>query len=165
MKKASSPTSRGVSKGSKRTNSAKIRKKDPFARPPHPLGFNFLSEERPIRAARFGSVIPSVMAKYGFGRRLGVERFAAAWRAALETVLAADEYDAYEPEFDDDTPSKLDTFLKYARPVSFRGGVLRVEIASNLLYQEMQFCIGGVLQELRRRLPEEDVRSIKLVVK
>ena len=163
MKKPSSPNSPGESGRSKRTNSAK-KNRDPFARPPHPLGYRFLSDERPIRASRFGAIIPSVMAKYGLGRRIGVERFHEAWRGALETVFGGPT-DEFAPELDGGASDKLQTYLQYARPVSFRSGTLRVEIASNLLYQELQFYLSQILQEIRRRLPDENIQSIKLIVR
>ncbi len=117
-----------------------------------------------MRASKFRSVLPSIMAKYGLGRKLGVERFNAAWREALTAVFTpVDSYDAYamgtEPQ------GKLELFLKYARPVSYRGGVLRIQIASNLLNQELQFHIGELLSEIRERLPEENVQSIRVVAR
>ena len=147
MKKPSSPNSPGESGRSKRTNSAK-KNRDPFARPPHPLGYRFLSDERPIRASRFGSIIPSVMAKYGLGRRIGVERFHEAWRGALETVFGGPD-DEFAPELDGGASDKLQTYLQYARPVSFRSGTLRVEDQNGNDMQIEQLTYDRALEMIR----------------
>ena len=96
-----------------------------------------------------------------------MERFQKAWRDALGAVFA----DASYAEFDFSDPyeersvSKLDFYLRHARLVSFRGGTIYVEIASNLLYQELQFYLGSILNEMRRLLPEDNIGKIKLVVR
>jgi hypothetical protein len=165
MTKASFPNNPNGPKRPKKPNSRSAKKKDPFARPPHPLGYQFLSDERPVRATKFSSVLPSIIAKYGLGRRLSVERFQNAWREALQVVFddsLVDDFDYADLE-DEQIPSKLETYMKYARPVSFRSATLRVEIASNLLYQELQFYLGDILKEMRLRLPDENIEKIKLL--
>lgn len=167
----------------KRQNNAKSRvpkrktskkRDDPFAAPPHPLGFNFLSEERPIRASRFGAILPTIVAKYGFGRKLGVERFHKAWNDALAAVFRA-ETDPGWDDWDDAwaidgsnagaAASKLATYSKYAVPVAFRGGALTVRVASNLLCQELRFYLPQILHEIQTTLPDENVEKIKLVLR
>ena len=124
---------------------------------------NFLSEERPIKATKFSSVLPSVVAKYGLGRKLSIERFQAAWTTSLERVFGmtdAVSYDSGEFAFD-----KLALFTKYARLTSYRSGTLRVEVASGLLFQELQFNAQDLLREMRAQLPNENLTSIKIVVR
>lgn len=142
--------------------------RDPCAPPPHPLGYRFLEEKPPLRATPFASIIPAVSAKYGFGRRLGVERFLAAWQGALEAVFGADDFgDSGYDGFDDyggSAPGRLETFRKFSRPGALRGGTLRVEVASNLLANELQFQLPTLLAQLRARLPNEKIDQIKIVV-
>jgi len=94
-----------------------------------------------------------------------------AWREALAVVFAQRSGDAFYYESDefyqksDESSSKLETFLKYAKPVSFRAGALRVEIVSNLLFQELQFYSNAILKEIQKRLPDENVETIKLIVR
>jgi len=164
MKKARSSNGSDALNRSKKTKSSKFRKNDPFARPPHPLGYQFLSEERPLRASKVGSVLPSLIARYGLGRKIGVERMQNAWREALAVVFTQRSSDEFYQEYDESS-GKLETFLKYAKPVSFRAGALRVEIVSNLLYQELQFYSNAILKEIQKRLPDENVETIKLVVR
>lgn len=151
---------------SKKRKTRKPNARDPFSRPPHPLGINFLNEERPIRAVKFNALLPSIVAKYGLGRSLSAEKYQNAWREALRRVFEQeDDFADYYAEENDGAPNKLETFLKYTRPVSFRGGALRVEIASNLLYQELQFYQTQLVAELRALLPNEQIEKIKAVVK
>ena len=164
MKNVRSSNGSSASSRSKKTKTSNFRKNDPFARPPHPLGYQFLSEERPLRASKVGSVLPSLVAKYGLGRKIGVERMQNAWREALDVVFAQRSNDEFYQESDEPS-SKLATFLKYAKPVSFRAGALRVEIVSNLLYQELQFYSSAILKEIQKRLPDENVKTIKLIVR
>ncbi len=167
MKKSSFPNNPRGSKRAKKSKTRSFNNADPFATPPHPLGFQFLDEERPLRATKFGAILPSVISKYGLGRKLTVERFQNAWRDALQAVFGDDsrsKFDEADP-CGDRVASKLDFYLKYARLVSFRGGTIRVEIASNLLYQELQFYLDSILDELRRLLPDDNLERIKLVVR
>lgn len=169
----SSNTSKGVNRSKKR----KTRKNDPFAKPEHPLGYNFLSEERPIRATKFNALLPSIVAKYGLGRSLTADQFQNAWKQALQDVFA-DQNEYYDYSYSDGdidsfaqnspqnyVPDKAAMFLKYAKAVSIRGGVLRVEIVSNILYQELQFYQVPILQRLRQLLPNKNIEKIKFVVK
>jgi len=165
MQKARSTTTSNPSKKGKKSKTTGYDRSDPFAVPPNPLGYRALTEERPLRASRFGSVLPSIAAKYGLGRKLGVERFNAAWRDALATVFDADSFMDFGESDGSEGPSKLETYAKYARPVAFRGGVLRIELASNLLLQELQFYLASLLRELQTRLPEEKIEKIKLSVR
>lgn len=171
------------SNGPKKRKTSRAKKNDPFAKPAHPLGYTFISEERPIRATKFGSLLPSITAKYGLGRRLGAERFQNAWRETITAVFAEqDDFYAYQSDYgmsdsyagnnaggfgydSPQQPDKAALFLKYAKPVSVRGGVLRVEIVSNLLFQELQFYQTAIVQRLQALLPNENIRSIKFVVK
>ncbi|MBQ9872972.1 MAG: DUF721 domain-containing protein [Thermoguttaceae bacterium] len=168
MKSASFPNNPDGSNRPKNRKSSGSRRDDPFARPAHPLGFQFLSEERPIRASKFGAILPSVMAKYGLGRKLAVERINAAWRESLRVVLTGAFDSDFSVDLDDENlPSddKLATFERNARPVSLRGGALRVEVVSSILCQELRFHLEPILRELRRRLPEEKIEKIKLIAK
>lgn len=181
MKKSPSSKSPGAPKRQKTSKNAstprqsrKTSKKrdDPFATPPHPLGFNFLSEERPIRATKFGSILPTLVAKYGFGRKIGVERFHNAWNDALATVFRAESLDGWNDweDWNDggagfDSPSKLATYTQHARPVAFRGGTLSVCVESRLLCQELSFYLPQILREIQTTLPDENVERIKLVVR
>ncbi|MBR4976471.1 MAG: hypothetical protein IKY61_05400, partial [Thermoguttaceae bacterium] len=81
---------------------------------------------RPIRATKFGSILPTLVAKYGFGRKIGVERFHNAWNDALATVFRAESLDGWNDweDWNDggagfDSPSKLATYTQHARPVAF----------------------------------------------
>lgn len=139
----------------------KESQKDPFAVPPHPLGFNYLEERPRLRATRIDAILPSVFAKYGVGRKLAAERFQEAWRAALEALYAAQD----DFGFDEDAPSRLETFLKCSRPTSLRAGTLRVEVVSHLLASELQFQTPKLLTLLREQLPGETIAEIKLVVR
>ena len=167
MKKPRTPNNPDAQKRAKKANSRSARNADPFAIPPHPLGYRFLSEERPLRATKFNAILPSVISRYGLGRKLVVERFQNAWRKALEVVFVDDSYAQYDfsDPYEERGVSKLDFYLRHARLVSFRGGTAYVEIASNLLYQELQFYLGSILNELRRLLPEDKIEKIKLVVR
>ena len=129
----------------------------------NPFAANFLSEERPIRATKFSSVLPSIIAKYGVGRKLSIERFQTAWSTALERVFGAVDPDAYDAETF--TFDKLSLFKKYARVASYRNGTLRIEVASGLLSQELQFNAQELLREIRALLPDETLTSIKIVVR
>lgn len=164
MKKKSSSTASNTSNPRRGAGGNRQSRKDPFAVPPNPLGYNFLDERPRLRATQFGSILPSVIAKYGVGRRLGVERFHEAWQAAVEAVFGADDEFGYDDGFDDETPGRLETLRKHTRPASFRGGVLRVEVVSNLLANELQFQIPQLLSEMRRRLPNEKIDQIRIVV-
>ena len=157
MKKTNSSTTAASSSAKKR----RATSKSPFATPPHPLGYNFIPEGRPLRASSFASILPSVISKYGLGRKLGVERFQAAWRDALVSVFGVAELD----EFAAALPDKLTLFAQHTRLSSFRGGVLRVEVASNLLYQELQFHVADLLRALCARLPDEKIQQLKIVVR
>ncbi|MBQ9799223.1 MAG: DUF721 domain-containing protein [Thermoguttaceae bacterium] len=188
MKKSPSSKSPGAPKRQKTSKNAattrqsrKTSKKrdDPFAAPPHPLGFNFLSEERPLRASKFGAILPTIVAKYGFGRKIGVERFHNAWNDALATVFRAESLDAWNDweswesgeNWSDggaagfDPASKLATYTRHARPVAFRGGTLSVCVESRLLCQELSFYLPQILREIQTALPDENVERIKLVVR
>lgn len=199
MKKTPSSKSPGAPKRQKTSKNAstprqsrKTSKKrdDPFAAPPHPLGFNFLSEERPIRASKFGAILPTLVAKYGFGRKIGVERFHNAWNDALATVFRAESLDGWNDwdgwnnragedgwndwgsgenwrnAGDEFAPtSKLATYARHARPVAFRGGTLSVCVESRLLCQELSFYLPQILREIQTALPDENVERIKLVVR
>ena len=181
MKKSPSSKSPGAPKWQKTSKNAstprqsrKTSKKrdDPFAAPPHPLGFNFLSEERPIRATKFGSILPTLVAKYGFGRKIGVERFHNAWNDALATVFRAESLDGWSDweDWSDGAAgfaptSKLATYARHARPVAFRGGTLSVCVESRLLCQELSFYLPQILREIQTALPDENVERIKLVVR
>lgn len=185
MKKSPSSKSPGAPKRQKTAKNAsaprqsrKTSKKrdDPFAAPPHPLGFNFLSEERPIRASKFGAILPTIVAKYGFGRKIGVERFHNAWNDALATVFRAESLDGWDDwegwesggswnDGGNASPSKLATYTRHARPVAFRGGTLSVCVESRLLCQELSFYLPQILRELQTALPDENVERIKLVVR
>jgi hypothetical protein len=187
MKKSPSSKSPGAPKRQKTSKNAstprqsrKTSKKrdDPFAAPAHPLGFNFLSEERPLRASKFGAILPTIVAKYGFGRKIGVERFHNAWNDALATVFRAESLDGWndwagwEGEGSEEnwnggfasTP-KLATYTRHARPVVFRGGTLSVCVESRLLCQELSFYLPQILREIQTALPDENVERIKLVVR
>ena len=164
MEKKSSSTGLSASQSRRGVKGKRQTDKDPFAVPPHPLGYRSLDERPKLRASRFDTILPSVIAKYGVGRRLGVERFHEAWRESVETVFGApDEFD-YADEYDASTPGRLETIRKNTRPASFRGGVLRVEVVSNLLANELQFQLPQLLSEMRRRLPNEKIDQIRIVV-
>ena len=136
--------------------------KDPFAVPPHPLGYNFLEERPRLRASRFDTILPSVVAKYGLGRRLIADQYHEAWREALEALYGGqEEFDFVE----ESASNRLETFLKCSRPTSLRGGVLRIEVVSHLLASELQFQTPRLLDELRARLPNETINEIKLAVR
>ena len=198
MKKSPSSKSPGAPKRQKTSKnvgsprqSRKTSKKrdDPFAAPPHPLGFNFLSEERPIRASKFGAILPTIVAKYGFGRKIGVERLQNAWNDALAAVFRAetlddgsgwdgwDDWDGWDNgEIGNARESrngaagfapttKLATYLRHARPVAFRGGTLSVCVESRLLCQELSFYLPQILREIQSTLPDENVERVKLVVR
>lgn len=153
MKKSKSSTRSGTSN----------KRKDPFAVPPNPFGFAFLEERPRLRATQFGSILPSVIAKYGIGRRLGVERFVEAWNESLEVVFGGEWEDDSERDFD--VPSLLETFRAKTKLLSFRAGILRVEVASNLLANELQFRTPQLLSEMRGRLPNETIERLKLVIR
>ena len=137
MKKSKSSTTAAQTGAKKRPAS----KKSPFATPPHPLGYNYIPEGRPIRATTFAAILPSVIAKYGlFG----------ASRSQDHEVDGGDQYAL---------------FTRHTRLLTFRGGVLRVEVASNLLYQELQFQLADLLRAMRARLPNENIKQIKIVVR
>lgn len=184
MKKTPSSKSPGAPKRQKTSKNAattrqsrKTSKKrdDPFAAPPHPLGFNFLSEERPIRASKFGAILPTIVAKYGFGRKIGVERFHNAWNDALATVFRAESLDGWDDWESGESwngadagfapTSKLAIYSQHARPVAFRGGTLSVCVESRLLCQELSFYLPQILREIQTALPDENVERIKLVVR
>ncbi|MBS7337927.1 MAG: DUF721 domain-containing protein, partial [Thermoguttaceae bacterium] len=48
---------------------------------------------------------------------------------------------------------------------TFRGGVLRVEVVSNLLAGELQYSTPELLAELRRLLPHEKIERLKIAVR
>ena len=146
----------------KRGAKKKESQKDPFAVPPHPLGFNYLEERPRLRATRIDAILPSVFAKYGVGRKLAAERYEEAWRAALEALYAAQDDFGFDG---DDAPSRLETFLKCSRPTSLRAGVLRVEVVSHLLASELQFQTPKLVALLSEQLPGETIAEIKLVVR
>ena len=161
MKNQRSSTGSGGSnprRGAKKNGNAK----DPFAVPPHPLGYSFQEERPRLRATRFDEIVPSVVSKYGIGRKLIAEQFQEAWRETLKSIYGADD----EFGFDDDVaPGRLETFLKCSRPTSLRGGVLRIEVVSHLLASELQFQTPKLLSELRSRLPQNEINEIKIAVR
>ncbi len=150
---------------SKNGRRKKTKSNDPFATPPNPLGYQFLAERRPVRASQFGTILPSIIAKYGLGRKISVERFHEAWDAALTTVFGAAENEFSSDAFGEEGPSRLEMFRKYARPANFRGGVLRIEVVSNLLAGELQYSTPELLAELRRLLPHEKIERLKIAVR
>ncbi|MGI6402058.1 MAG: DUF721 domain-containing protein [Thermoguttaceae bacterium] len=166
MKKKSSSTGSDKSRAPTggKTGSRRGKKKDPFSNPPNPLGYNYLEERARINATQFSSIIPSVIARYGIGRKLGVERFLEAWNATLEAVFGDDDFVAYD-DFDEAVPSRLETIRRHSRLASFRGGVLRIEVVSSLLAGELHFQAPQLLKELRKRLPYENLDQIKFVVR
>ena len=157
MKKSKSSTSADGSAAKSRA----AKKKSPFATPPHALGYNYLPVGRPLRASTFASVLPSVIAKYGLGRKLVTEKLASAWRAALTEVFGS----AVDYEYDASSVDKFDLFTRHTRLSSFRGGVFRVEVDSNLLYQELQFQASDLLRVLKAQLPDEKLTQLKIVVR
>ena len=157
MKKSKSSTTAAQTGAKKRPAS----KKSPFATPPHPLGYNYIPEGRPIRATTFAAILPSVIAKYGLGRKLGVERFQTAWHESLAEVFGASRSQDHEVDGGD----QYALFTRHTRLLTFRGGVLRVAVASNLLYQELQFQLADLLRAMRARLPNENIKQIKIVVR
>ena len=158
-------TGGGTDRRSKNGRRKKAKINDPFAIPPNPLGFQFLAERRPARASQFGAILPSIIAKYGLGRKLSVERFHEAWDAALEKVFGVEENEFSSDTLGEEGSSRLETFRKYARPATFRGGVLRVEVVSNLLAGELQYSTPELLAELRRLLPHEKIERLKIAVR
>ncbi|MDO5309226.1 MAG: hypothetical protein Q4G03_07005 [Planctomycetia bacterium] len=142
----------------KRTNS----RPDPFARAPHPLGFQFLSDERPIRAVSFQAILPSVVAKYGLGRKMANQRLQEAWQNALRNVFCQEDALLTDQL---DGNAKLELFLENTRATTLRAGALRIEIASNLLYQELLFVKSQLLAQLQSQLHDVALKSLKFVVR
>ena len=159
-KKRSSTGSNGAApkRGAKKSGTDK----DPFAVPPHPLGYRFQEERPRLRATRFDAILPAVVAKYGVGRKLIAEQFQDAWRAVLKEIYGGEDEYAFDGEV---APSRLETFLKCSRPTSLRGGVLRIEVVSHLLASELQFQTPKLLSALRSQLPDATINEIKIAVR
>ncbi|MDO5565429.1 MAG: hypothetical protein Q4G59_02145 [Planctomycetia bacterium] len=118
----------------------------------HPLGFWYEDEGRePARPTSFSSMIPAIMALYGAGRRLGVERFCEVWSEIYKQAIPR----VYEQDRDGDL----------LQITSFRGGVVRVEVANNLILQEVLFSRQEVIRLFRERLPEEKITDVRFALR
>ncbi|MDO4586484.1 MAG: DciA family protein [Planctomycetia bacterium] len=119
----------------------------------YPLGVRYLEEQkpRPIRVTHFSAIMPQIMAKYGGGRKIGVERFQKVWQ-----------------EIQDDLFDSLDdqaAYTNHLRLESFRNKTVRIEVEGNTLLQEISFYKNAILQQFQQKLPEENIRFIKFVRK
>ena len=107
--------------------------------------------------------MPALVAKYGLGRRLVHERVQNAWRDALDAVFS--QRQTYAQRDDGEENGKALFFFRNIKTSTLRNGTLRVEVASNLLYQELLFARRELLEQLQRRLPDDNLTNLKLVVK
>ncbi|MDD3588151.1 MAG: hypothetical protein PHQ75_13290 [Thermoguttaceae bacterium] len=118
----------------------------------HPLGFWYEDEERNLsRPTSFSSMIPAILALYGPTRRLGVERFCETWQEIYKLAIPR----VYEQDRQGDL----------LQITSFRGGVVRVEVANNLILQEVLFSKQEVVRMFRERLPEEKITDVRFVLR
>ncbi|MDO5581356.1 MAG: DUF721 domain-containing protein [Planctomycetia bacterium] len=113
----------------------------------HPFGISWMDERRPCEYTPFSSIVPRMFAKFGIGRRLGIERFQKAWEEI--------RIDFLHPLFPD---IKLD---KKIRLSSFRGGTVSFEIKNHALYQELNFYKKEILSRFQQKIPEENIKEIK----
>lgn len=107
-----------------------------------------MDERRPCEYSPFSSIVPKMFAKFGIGRRLGIERFQRAWEEIRVDFL--------HPLFPD---IELDEKIHLS---SFRGGTICLEIKNHALYQEMNFYKKELLLRFQKLIPEENIREIKL---
>lgn len=128
------------------------RSKDSSRSRLHPLGYWYEDEEKePGQPTSFSSMIPAIMALYGSSRRLGVDRFRETWNEIYKNVIPR----VYEQDREGDL----------LRIVSFRGGIVRLEAANNLILQEISFARQEIVRLFRERLPEEKIVDVRFVLR
>jgi len=120
----------------------------------HPLGFQYMSEERPLTVSRFSDILPGLVARYGLGRKLGVEKYQRTWEQILSKLTAANRQ--YPPG---------EKLRELSRPIAFRNGTVRIEVEGNILFQELGFQRTWILSEFQRALPEEKIKQIRFTLK
>ncbi|MDO5553897.1 MAG: DciA family protein [Planctomycetia bacterium] len=112
-------------------------------------GINYLSEVRPTRATKLGTIVPALIARYGVGRRMNSERLEKIWERVRHTLsedVAAEAFDRVEIR-------------------SFRGGTLQFDVPDNIIFQEILFHEGRILAEFQSEVPDERIRKIKFTVR
>lgn len=88
-----------------------------------------------------GTILTELMARRGFARIQGTAALEAAWRAAAGEPLG-----------------------QHTRPGAIRRGKLEVTVANSTLAQELTFRKPALLEALRRALPEETIRDLRIRV-
>ena len=100
-------------------------------------------KQRPSRfqPKRIGGVIRKLMSQKGYGQTQVAESLEQAWREAVGKELAAT-----------------------TRPGNVSRGVLHCHAADSAVCMELEFVKQGVLRELKSKLPELNIRDLKVKV-
>ncbi len=117
----------------------------------HPLGFTIIDDRRPTNAVKISSLVPNIFVKYGIGRRLGMARFEKVWEEICSGILLE--------------VASLKKLEERIRLVSFRGGVIRLEVTGYSMLQELTFYRQAILKMFQARLPDEKIREVRLTIK
>ena len=100
---------------------------------------------KPQGPVRIGEIIPQIMARYGFQRRLEIETIREIWYETVEAILT-------EP------------LAKLTLPGRVRGGILEVNVKNSVLVQELSFFESEIIEKLKEKLPQSKIRKIRFVV-
>lgn len=90
---------------------------------------------------QLGTILPQLMAKYGFQRQLSSEKLRQSWVAAVGD------------EIGDQTQLG-----------AVRRGTLEIRVAHNILAQELSFQTTQILAALQQSVPEEKIKKLRFVV-
>lgn len=97
----------------------------------------------PDGAVRIGEIVPQILARYGFHRRLEFEELNAAWTQAIARVL----------------PEEL---ARLTQCGELRRGTLMMRVRHSALRQELTLREPEILEALRELLPDKTIKKIKL---
>lgn len=100
------------------------------------------SSKSPPGIVPIGNVMSQLMARYGFQRQMAAEALEKAWNECVGPELAA-----------------------VSRPAAKRRGCLEIVVTHNAYAQELAFREPELLAGLLERLPEENIRKLKFVLK
>ncbi len=106
--------------------------------------------ERRSRPQRIGNIIPQIIARYGLGRKLSIERYQETFKKSLADLFPQDE-------------SRFYTDGSY-RLIGLRSGILRVCVSDAPLMSEFAFYKGEILRRMREAMPDEKIRDIRFTL-